>query len=426
MKELKIINAQEYGFLPENDSYKNSVALQKAVDVGDVIQITAPGVYCISKQIEIGNDTKLVFGEGVILRREADESGVNGNAFINKGAVRGEYNRNIEIIGLHLECNGVESNDFGVNSRIAGLRAQVAMIYVENLRILDFECHGLLEKDYAIQISAFRNIYLDGLYITGNKDGVHLGWGDGFVIRNGRFRTFDDPIALNAFDYATSNTHVGWIENGIIENCTDLDDKSTTGFFCRILGGAWCRWHSGMQVQHSDTVAMNGRTYRVLMNPKDGKLYSSFTPPCHEKGIAEYDGINWVAVRDTEEYDCGCRNIIIRNIRLEKKRSTAIAISLNYDTYARSYYPGCVCVPHDGITMENIVVENEVDNLFSSDYPTGNITLKNIDFRKSKLRFSYISAAENIVYPEVQIKTENVVFYDDTIQSDPGHRIKIM
>lgn len=426
MEELKIINAQEYGFLPENDSYENSVALQKAVDVGDVIQITAPGVYRISKQIEIGSDTKLVFGKGVILRREADESGVNGNAFINKGAVRGEYNRNIEIIGLHLECNGVESNDFGVNSRIAGLRAQVAMIYVENLRILDFECHGLLEKDYAIQISAFRNIYLDGLYITGNKDGVHLGWGDGFVIRNGRFRTFDDPIALNAFDYATSNTHVGWIENGIIENCTDLDDKSTTGFFCRILGGAWCRWHSGMQVQHSDTVAVNGRTYRVLMNPKDGKLYSSFTPPCHEKGITEYDGINWVAVRDTEEYDCGCRNIIIRNIRLEKKRSTAIAISLNYDTYARSYYPGCVCVPHDGITMENIVVKNEVDNLFSSDYPTGNISLKNIDFRNSKLRFSCISAAENIVYPEVQIKAENVVFYDDTIQSDPGHRIKIL
>ena len=29
---------------------------------------------------------------------------------------------------------------------------------------------------------------------------------------------------LNAFDYATSNTHVGWIENGIIENCTDLDE----------------------------------------------------------------------------------------------------------------------------------------------------------------------------------------------------------
>ena len=420
-----MINANEYGFLPENNPHKNSRALQKAIDNGGEIQITLPGVYRISEQIEIGNNTKLVFCEGVTLMREASVSGINGNAFINKGAVIGEYNRNIEIIGLHLECNGVESDDFGVNSRIAGLRAQVGMIHVDNLKIENFECHGLLEKDYAIQVSAFKNIHLENLYITGNKDGVHLGWGDGFVIKNGRFRTFDDPIALNAFDYATSNTHVGWIENGIIENCVDLDDKSTTGFFCRILGGAWCRWQKGMQVQHSDTVAVSGKTYRVLMNPKDGKFYTSLTPPCHEKGIKEYDGINWVKVRDTEEKDCGCRNITIRNCSLQKKRSTGIAVSLNYDTYARSYYPGCVCIPQSNITLENIVLENDVDILFHSTYPTENLTLKNIDFKNSQLRFDAVTEAEGIIYPEVEIKTENVIFSENTIQASPKHPIKI-
>ncbi len=418
-------DANEYGFLPENNPLKNSEALQKAVDNGGTVQITVPGVYGISEQIEIGDNTTLVFGEGVILMREKSVSGVNGNAFINKGAVSGEYNRNIEIIGLHLECNGVESDDFGVNSRIAGLRAQVAMIYVENLKIEGFECHGLLKKDYAIQISAFKNIILNDLYITGNKDGVHLGWGDGFVISNGSFRTFDDPIALNAFDYATSNTHIGWIENGIIENCIDLDDNTTTGFFCRILGGAWCRWHKGMQVQHSDTVAVNGRTYRVLMNPKDGRLYTSSTPPCHEKGIAEYDGISWVAVRDTEELDCGCRNITIRNCILQKKRHIGIALSLNYDTYARSWYPGCVCVPQGGITLENIVVENDVDILLHSNYPTENITLKNIDFKNSELCFDAVDKAEGVIYPEVEITAENVVFNKNTIHSSPRHPIKI-
>lgn len=420
-----MINANEYGFLPENNAYKNSEALQKAIDSGRVIEIKASGIYKISEQIEIGDNTKLVFREGVILQREASVTGINGNAFINKGALNGEYNRNIEIIGLHLECNGVESNDFGVDSRIAGLRAQVAMIYVENLKIDGFQCHGLLEKDYAIQVSAFKNIVLNDLYITGNKDGVHLGWGDGFVISNGKFRTFDDPIALNAFDYATSNTHVGWIENGIIENCVDLDDDTTTGFFCRILGGAWCRWHNGMQVQHSDTVAVNGKTYRVLMNPKDGKLYTSHTPPCHQKGIAEYDGINWVAVRNTEELNCGCRNIIIRNCILQKKRGTGIAISLNYDTYARSYYPGCVCVPQSGITLDNIVLENDVDILLHSTYPSENITLKNIDFKNSKLCFDTVSQAYDVIYPEVEIKTENVIFNDNTIQANPKHPIKI-
>lgn len=420
-----MINADEYGFLPENNAYENSEALQKAVSAGGVILVTVPGIYKISEQIEIGDNTKLVFGEGVILRREASVSGINGNAFINKGALNGEYNHNIEIIGLHLECNGIESNDFGVNSRIAGLRAQVAMIYVENLKIDKFECHGLLEKDYAIQVSSFKNIVLNDLYITGNKDGVHLGWGDGFVISNGKFRTFDDPIALNAFDYATSNTHIGWIENGVIENCVDLDDKSTTGFFCRILGGAWCRWQKGMTVRHSDTVAVNGKTYRVLMNPRDGKLYTSDTPPCHGKGIMEYDGINWVAVRDTEELNCGCRNITIRNCRLQKKRDTGIAISLNYDTYARSYYPGCVCIPQSGITLENIVLENDVDVLLYSNYPTADVTLKKIDFKSSKLCFDTEPKADKIIYPRVELNTENVAFNKNTIQTSPGHTIKL-
>ncbi|MBQ3602592.1 MAG: hypothetical protein IJA02_01980 [Clostridia bacterium] len=420
-----MINANEYGFLPENTPYKNSEAFQKAVDEGGVIQVTVPGIYKISEQIEIGDNTKLVFCEGVILQRQASATGINGNAFINKGAVCGEYNRNIEIIGLHLKCNGIESDDFGVNSRIAGLRAQVAMIYVENLKIDDFECHGLLEKDYAIQVSAFKNIVLNNLYITGNKDGVHLGWGDGFVISNGKFCTFDDPIALNAFDYATSNTHVGWIENGIIENCVDMDHNTTTGFFCRILGGSWCKWHRGMQVQHSDTVAVNGRTYRVLMNPKDGKLYTSYNPPCHEKGIMEYDGINWVVVRNSEELNCGCRNIIIRNCKLQKKRNIGIAISLNYDTYARSYYPGCRCIPQSGITLENIVLENDIDILFHSNYPTENITLKNIDFKNSKLCFDTVPKADGIIYPDVEITANNVVFNKNSIQTSPKHPIKI-
>ena len=182
-----MINANEYGFLPENTPYKNSEAFQKALDVGGEIHVYAPGIYRISEQLEIGDNTRLVFADGVVLQREASKSGVNGNAFINKGAVKGECNRNIEIIGLHLECNGIESDDFGINSRIVGLRAQVAMIYVENLRVDGFECHGLLAKDYAIQICAFKNIDLNNLYVTGNKDGVHLGWGDGFAIRNGKF-----------------------------------------------------------------------------------------------------------------------------------------------------------------------------------------------------------------------------------------------
>lgn len=161
------------------------------------------------------------------------------------------------------------------------------------------------------------------------------------------------------------------------------------------------------------------------MNPKDGKLYSSDTPPCHEKGIAEYDGINWVAVRNTEELDCGCRNIIIRNCALQKKRNIGIAISLNYDTYARSYYPGCVCIPQGGITLENILIQNDIDILLHSNYPTENITLKNIDFKSSKLCFDTVPQANGIIYPVVEINTENVLLNENTIQNNPKHPIKM-
>ena len=32
---------------------------------------------------------------------------------------------------------------------------------------------------------------------------------------------------------------MGWIEDGLIEDCYDLADEDTTGYFCRILAGAW-------------------------------------------------------------------------------------------------------------------------------------------------------------------------------------------
>lgn len=67
--------------------------------------------------------------------------------------------------------------------------------------------------------------------IKGMKDGVHLGRGNGFTISNCVFQTFDDAIALNAHDYSIGNPELGWIENGVIENCHDLSAENTTGFF---------------------------------------------------------------------------------------------------------------------------------------------------------------------------------------------------
>lgn len=419
-----MINANEYGFLPGNDARRNSQALQEAVNLGGEIVVEKPGIYDLSETIEIGDNTALTFSEGVQIRRQASFTGRSGNVFVNKGFAKGNYNRNISINGLHIDCNGVESADWGVDSRLVGLRAHVGMIHVRNLTVSDFECIGLLKKDYALQVSAFENICLENLFITGDKDGVHLGWGKGFVVRNGKFCTFDDPIALNAFDYSVSNTHVGWLEDGIIENCYDLADDTTTGFFCRILGGAWCDWYEGMIVQHSDTVCSCGRVYRVVMQP-DGEVYTSYTKPNHTSGVREYDGINWVCVRNEPVYDCGCRNIVLRDIHLEKKRSSAVGISLNYDDYARSYYKGCKPVAQGDITLERISVENDIRYILHSNYPTENIKIIDTDFKDSKVYFQ-AADIDGLTYPAVDITLQNVVRKKDSILSDEKHSVNVI
>ncbi len=398
-----MINAEDYGFRVGNNPELNSKALQLAVSCGGDINITTPGVYDISQQIIVGSNTTLYFGAGVTLRRQPDPSGKNGFAFINSGAFTRDYNENIKIIGLRLFCNGVESTGFGRDAVIVGLRAQLAFMYVRNLEIRDFQCTDLLSKDYCIQISMFENVLVENVIIEGRKDGIHFGPGKRFTVRRGRFKTYDDPIALNAFDYSVSNPNVGWIEDGIIEDCYDLNDDSTVGFFCRILGGCWCKWYRGMEVMHSDTVVSNGRVYRVVMNPTDGKFYKSVTAPCHESGIAECDGICWVMAQEGEIYNCGCKNLHFKDIYLEKKRGmSAFGVDFNRDTYARSYYPGSTPGIQGDFIFENIYFRSDIPVMLRSNAPVDNIKIINSDMCGAVMYFQNINA-EGLEYPETKV-----------------------
>ena len=192
---------------------------------------------------------------------------------------------------------------------------------------------------FGLHVCTFEDIRLENLNIQGRKDAVHLGTGKRFVIRHGIFRTFDDPVALNAHDYAVANPQLGWIEDGLIEDCFDLPDKETTGYFCRILAGSWCDWYKGMEIQNSDTVVSNGRIYRAFQQP-DGKKYTSVTPPSHKAGMEILDGIHWVMVQEGSIYNCGCRNIHFKDIHLQKEREVALSIHFDHDRYSRSVYPG--------------------------------------------------------------------------------------
>ncbi len=398
-------NAYDYGFSPEKTPRENAEALQEAVKGGGEIVITVPGSYDLDKTVILESNTTLKFAEGVYLRRIPTEG--YGYTFINAGAYTRVYDENIQIYGLNIICNG---HDYFSSSKgdIPGLRGMVSFFYINNLMIKDFTCPDLESKGFCIHICTFENISVENVHIEGKKDGVHLGRGKNFVIKNGLFRTFDDPIALNAHDYATSNPQLGWIENGLIENCYDLDDDSTTGFFCRILAGSWGDWFEGMTVQHSDTVVCNGRLYRVIAKP-DGTFYKSLTPPSHSSGVAEYDGINWCMVQDDEViYNCGCRNVTFKKIHLCKHRPVAFSIHFDDDRWSRSVYPNSDMPTQENIVFDDIRLEIEVESMLWTVSPAKNIVFKNIKPLKPA-RFSFGSLKrEGLEYPISDITFDNV------------------
>ncbi len=403
--------AKDFGFLPENSAKENSAALQKAVDCGGDIYIDVSGVYDVCDAIKIGDDTSLYFCAGSYLRRNYSD-GETSYVFINRGAYTREYNKNIKIEGLKIICNDVVCGDMNEKAKkvITGLRGHISFFYVKNLVLRDIEMLDLPARNYGIHICTFKNILVENVRIEGLKDAVHLGRGCDFVIRGGRFKTFDDPIALNAHDYSTANPQLGWIENGIIEDCYDYDDETTTGFFARILAGAWTDWFKGMRVQRSDTAVYGGRLYRVIAEP-DGTEYESLTPPTHKEGISEYDGIKWAMIQDDVEYGAGCRNIIFRNIFLLKKRPTAFSIHFDKDCHSRSYYPNSKPPVQENIVFENIFMQKETNRFLSAVTPVNQIKVINSTICGS-IDFWGIET-EGIEYEPTKVLLTGNTFIDD-------------
>ncbi len=397
-----MINAKDYGFLPENDGKTNAAILNSLLETHREIEVTLKGEYCLSDTVLLSSNTTLSFGEGVFIKRERNEE-ETGYVFVNRGAYSRTYDENITITGLHIICNGVVSGAPVATAKkvIPGLRGHVSFFYVKNLVIRDFTALDLPPQDFGIHICTFENIRVENVRIEGRKDAVHLGRGRGFVIKDGYFKTYDDPIALNAHDYATSNPQLGWIEDGVIENCYDYNDTSTVGYFCRILAGSWVDWYAGMVIQHSDTVLHNGKVYRAIMSP-DGKTYVSNTPPTHQKGSEFYDGIRWVFVQDEVCYSCGCRNIYFKDIFVEKDRPVAISIHHDNDAYSRSVYPGSEAPVQENITFENVKVTGNTPIFLSCISPLKNFVLKDCALGDSII--SLLELEQIPYYPEADFQ----------------------
>ncbi len=375
-------DAAEFGFSPDATGLENTAALQRAVDRGGTITVSRPGTYLIGGTVYLGSHTSLIFGNGVFLKKVAEKEPFN-HVLLNKGALTKTYDRDITVTGLHLIINGVDVNKW----QVFGLRGQIAFFYVRDLRIERFRCDDLGATQFGIHVCTFEDLLINDVIVKGRKDGVHLGRGKRFKISNGVFQTGDDAIALNAHDYATSNPELGWIEDGVVENCHDLaDPKQKAGFFCRILAGAWIDWKPGMEVQHSDTVVSGGRLYRVQAKA-DGTTYESLTRPTHTQGAQVLDGINWGVVQEDVTYTAGVRNVVFRDIFLSQPR-VGFSIHFDFGVWSRSYYPGAPIPQQENLLFDNVrVLHDEKSSFLSIATPVDTVSLVNCTFRRSGIVF---------------------------------------
>ena len=119
--------------------------------------------------------------------------------FINEGAYRKQWNENIILRGMKMICNGIGNGTDGT-AGIPGLRGHIAMHYIRNFHLDDFELLDGDAQSYVVHVCTFENIKITSPHIEGYKDAIHLGNGDCYLIRDGRFKTYDDPIALNCHD----------------------------------------------------------------------------------------------------------------------------------------------------------------------------------------------------------------------------------
>lgn len=392
-------DALEFGFAPDNTGVENTAALQKALDSGGTVRVTEKGRYKIAGTVYIGDNTSLKCDNGVVFVK-SEEKGKFSHVILNKGALTKTWNSNIEISGLEISVNGMDFCDW----QVFGLRGQLAFFYVKDLKITRFRCLDLGRNQYCIHVCTFEDVIVDDVRIFGWKDGVHFGRGKRFTVRNGVFDTGDDPIALNAHDYSTGNPELGWIEDGVIENCHDLFNPSrAVGYFCRVLAGAWCDWKEGMEVQHGDSVVTGGRLYRVAMEP-DGKKFISKTRPDHAKGMKHLDGIRWAAVQDEEVYDCGVRNVVFRDCFLHQPRP-AFSIHYDFGRWSRSQYPGAKPPKQEGIVFDNVRVLHQGNSPFLLvATPVDSVSFDNCVFGNGGIRFLSNDAMSKYGYGRTQLQ----------------------
>lgn len=120
----------------------------------------------------------------------------------------------------------------------------------------------------------------------------------------------------------------------------------------------------------------------------DGTKYISKTKPTHEKGSIELDGINWGVVQNDITYTAGVRNVIFRNIFLEKPR-IGLSIHFDNDRYSRSYYPNAPIPLQQQLIFDNVrVLHDKPIPFLLIATPVDVVTISNSSIGNNPIKFT--------------------------------------
>lgn len=395
-------DAASFGFSVNETGVNNIIALQAAFDKGGTIVVSQPGIYKVSGTAFIGDNTALECGAGVVFEK-SNEKGRFTHIILNKGALTRTYNYNISITGLDIHVNNVD----WPMSTIYGLRGHLAFFYVKDLKIERFRCSGLVNGQFALHICTFEDLLINDVIIKGKKDGIHLGAGKRFKISNGVFQTGDDAIALVPGDWVSANPEYGNLEDGVIENCSDIPDDFLEGAFSKIVASAWLDWKPGIEVKHGDCVVSNGKMYRVVA-ALDNRVYKSVTPPNFESGMQVMDSINWLMFQKDTIHTAVVKNVVFRDIFLYSQRVPFQVMSYS-NKWAHSYYPGAQLPIQGPLAFENITMfSSNPKPLLSITTPLNLLYIRNSILKNNWIEFGH--AADYDVYPKTFVSFSNCTF----------------
>lgn len=345
----EVIDAAAFGFSPDAAPEVNARALQQACEGGKLrVEIRKAGCYRMGGPVWLDDDTEIVCVKGTLLKKATTYS----HMLINRGAMTGVTNVNITIRGLSISDAGLNSSP-PPDSALQGLWGHLSFWRVKNLLISDFSCTEFAASQYCVQVVSFDGFTIENFIIRGKKDGVHLNSGRNFVIRNGRFCTGDDGIAINAGEWPGFTPEMGSINDGLIENIVDEPGGGCN--FARVITGAWTSWHSGMKFQRADIFAHDGRTYIVYPAPLGTNETVSVTPPTHTKGLWKSpEGINFICLQPDLWRQASITNVTFRNCTLNEG-SRGFLCQWEHGPWARLIHPD---VPASEYPVIDIRLEN--------------------------------------------------------------------